>query len=70
MDDTIESTVLSVHQIRKFLIDKKLRLVAKGANLSYPTLKRFLTTGYEDVNFTTDTLKKISDYIRTTAYRD
>ena len=53
--------ILPLKEIQKYLVDKRLYVIAKRVKLSYPTLKK-LANGL-DYNYTVDTLKAISKYI-------
>lgn len=60
-----DSDILSTGQIQDALKDKRLYMVAKATGLSYPTIKK-LADGKE-LNYTVDTLKAISKYVRDTS---
>lgn len=52
--------LLSPHEIRDLMVDRKIKVVAESAGVSYATL-RMITTG-EAMNATADTLQKLTDY--------
>ena len=54
--------ILSFEEIKEFLKDKRLYIVCQNTNLSYPTVMK-LAKG-EDHNYTIDTLRSISSYIK------
>jgi hypothetical protein len=58
----VEESILSREEIIKGLKDKRLYVISKKIDLSYPTLKK-LARGEEE-NYTIDTLKKVSKYIK------
>lgn len=59
---TNDSDILTAEQIQGGLKDKRLYRVAEATGLSYPTVKK-LAEGKE-LNYTIDTLKAISRYIK------
>lgn len=59
--------ILDLEQIKRALEDRRLSKVAKATGLSYPTLKK-LAEG-EKTNYTLDTLRAISKYIRNTSFK-
>ena len=59
-----DNDILSIGQIKEALKDKRLYVVAESTGLSYPTIKK-LADGKE-LNYTVDTLKAISKYVRDT----
>lgn len=60
-----DNDILSIGQIKEALKDKRLYMVARATGLSYPTIKK-LADGKE-LNYTVDTLKAISKYVRYTS---
>lgn len=54
--------LLSLKEIAEGLKDKRLYVVAKKINVSYPTLKKFLDK--KTHNFTIDTLAAVSKYLK------
>ena len=56
--------LMSLKEIQKQLQDKRLYVVARAINLSYPTLKK-LADGKLD-NYTYNTISKVSEYLKTT----
>ena len=57
-----DNQIATIQEIAEFLKDKRLYVVAEMTGLSYPTIKKF-HDGKEE-NYTYDTLKKITAYIR------
>jgi DNA-binding Xre family transcriptional regulator len=54
--------LLSLEKIQLLLKDKRLYVVSKATGLSFPTLKK-LADGKKE-NYTYNTIKAISDYLR------
>ncbi len=57
-----EAQLLNLEEIKAGLKDKKLYVIARQLEISYPTLKKFLDDKYH--NFTIETLTKVSNYIK------
>jgi hypothetical protein len=54
-----DAPILSLEKIRELLKDRRLYVVARGAGLSYPTV-RSIALGERDAAYST--VKKLSDY--------
>lgn len=54
--------LLSLEKIQLLLKDKRLYVISKATGLSFPTLKK-LADGKKE-NYTYNTIKAISDYLR------
>lgn len=57
-----DNELLKLDQIKYGLKDKKLYVVARQLEISYPTLKKFLDGNHH--NFTIETLTKVSNYVK------
>jgi len=58
--------MLTLKEIKEGLQDRRIYVVAEVCGLSYPTIKA-MADG-EDKNFTIDSIKKVSEYLRKTSF--
>jgi DNA-binding Xre family transcriptional regulator len=58
----LQKELLSLKKIQLLLKDKRLYVVSKATGLSFPTLKK-MADGKKE-NYTYNTIKAISDYLR------
>lgn len=57
-----KSELLTLEEIQKLLVDRRLYVVAKATGLTYPTIRKLATgTGK---NYTYDTMTKITKYFK------
>lgn len=54
--------LMTLEEIRERLKDKRLQIVAKAINLSYPTLKKISDGKYS--NCTQKTIFKLTEYLK------